>query len=115
MGRILSAGRPGSNPRGGAERAADRPGAVRYTARMTPARRLLAYLTRYRETFLRGLVCVIIATALQLSSPWILKYAIDDLNAGVTLGKLRFYALTLVALAAVGGVFRFLMRRILIG
>ena len=44
-----------------------------------------------------------------------LKYAIDDLNAGVTAGKLRTYAAALLGLAAVGGVFRFLQRRIMIG
>ena len=81
---------------------------------MSPGRRLLAYVMRHRGAFLRGLVCVVITTAIQLSSPWVLKFAIDDLHAGVTLGKLRFYALALFGLAAVGGVFRFLMRRIII-
>ena len=44
-----------------------------------------------------------------------LKYAIDDLNAGVTAAKLRFYAAAVVGLAAFGGVFRFLQRRIIVG
>ena len=61
------------------------------------------------------MACVVITTAIQLLSPWVLKNAIDDLNAGVTRGKLAMYAALLLAIALVGGAFRFLMRRILIG
>jgi ATP-binding cassette, subfamily B, multidrug efflux pump len=82
---------------------------------MPPARRLLGYVTRYRRSFLLGLACVITTTAISLAGPWILKYAIDDLTANVTAAKVRFYAVALLALAAAGGVFRFLMRRIIIG
>src|SRR6266545_4649656 len=81
---------------------------------MSPARRLLGYLFRYRRAFVLGFLCVVATTAISLTSPWILKYAIDDLSAGVTLAKVRLYALALLALAASGGVFRFLMRRIII-
>ena len=61
------------------------------------------------------MACVVITTAIQLLSPWVLKNAIDDLNAGVTRGKLAMYAALLLTIALVGGAFRFLMRRILIG
>ena len=82
---------------------------------MSPRQRLLAYLMRYRGAFLKGLACVVLTTALQLAGPWVLKFAIDDLTAGLTAGKLQFYALLLLALAVASGVFRFLQRRILIG
>jgi ATP-binding cassette subfamily B protein len=82
---------------------------------MSPRQRLFAYLTRYRRAFATGMVCVVLTTALQLLSPWVLKFAIDDLTAGVTVEKLRRYAALLLALAALSGVFRFLMRRVLIG
>src|SRR5262245_27904198 len=82
---------------------------------MTPGRRLLAYVGRYRPTFLRGLACVVITTALQLGNPWVIKYAVDDLHTGVTLQKLGVYAGVVLGLAAFGGYFRLLMRRILIG
>ncbi len=82
---------------------------------MSPRKRLFAYLTRYRRAFAAGMACVVLTTALQLLSPWVLKYAIDDLTESVTLGKLRGYAGILLALAAASGVFRFLMRRVLIG
>ncbi len=77
--------------------------------------RLLPYLLRYKRAFLLGLGCVIVTTAIQLLSPWVLKNAIDDLNRGVTRQKLGLYAALLLAIALVGGTFRFLMRRILIG
>ena len=51
-------------------------------------RRLLPYVNRYRRAFIIGMVCVFSTTTFQLLSPWILKYAIDDLNHGVTRQKL---------------------------
>jgi ATP-binding cassette subfamily B multidrug efflux pump len=77
--------------------------------------RLFPFLLRYQRAFLLGLACVVATTAIQLLSPWVLKLAIDDLNSGVTRGKLAAYAALLLAIAVVGGAFRFLMRRILIG
>jgi ATP-binding cassette subfamily B protein len=83
---------------------------------MRPAvRRLLPFLDRYRRQFATGLVCVVASTAIQLLSPWILKYAIDDLTTGVTRAKLAFYGGVLLGVACVGAVFRYLMRLILIG
>jgi ATP-binding cassette, subfamily B, multidrug efflux pump len=83
---------------------------------MRPAfRRLLPFLLKYRRQFVTGLVCVVITTTIQLLSPWVLKYAIDDLTAGVTRQKLAFYAALLLGIACVGAVFRYLMRQILIG
>jgi ATP-binding cassette, subfamily B, multidrug efflux pump len=78
-------------------------------------RRLLPFLLVYRRQFITGLLCVIVTTTIQLLSPWVLKYAVDDLNAGVTRSKLAFYAATLLGIACIGGVFRYLMRQILIG
>jgi ATP-binding cassette subfamily B protein len=72
-------------------------------------------MDRYRGMFARGLLCVVVSTSLQLGNPWVLRYAIDDLHRGVTRGKLGFYAAGVLLLAAIGSVFRFLMRRILIG
>ena len=62
-----------------------------------------------------GFVCAIATTAISLAAPWILKYAIDELAEGATLGRIRAYAAALIALAVLGAVFRFLMRRIIIG
>jgi len=82
---------------------------------MTPTRRLLAYVRRYRAAFTLGFLCIVATTAISLAGPWVLKYAIDDLTAAVTAAKLAFYGGALLGLAAVGGIFRFLQRRIIIG
>jgi len=82
---------------------------------MSPVRRLLGYARPYRRDFLIGLASVVIATAISLASPIVLRYAVDDLTGGVTRTKLFEYGALLLAVGVVGGVFRFLMRRILIG
>jgi ATP-binding cassette subfamily B multidrug efflux pump len=82
---------------------------------MSPVRRLLGYARPYRRDFLLGLAAVVVATAISLASPIVLRYAVDDLTTGVTRTKLLEYGALLLAIGVVGGVFRFLMRRILIG
>jgi ATP-binding cassette subfamily B multidrug efflux pump len=78
-------------------------------------RRLLGYVARYRRQYAVGLACGVAATGFSLAGPWVLKYAIDDLLLGVTRDKVLFYAVGLLALAVIGGLFRFLVRRIVIG
>ena len=83
---------------------------------MSPTRRLFSYVGRYRGAFILGFFCIVATTAISLAGPWVLKYAIDDLTkTGVTAAKLRLYGGAILGLAAVGGVFRFLQRRIVIG
>jgi ATP-binding cassette subfamily B protein len=81
---------------------------------MSPARRLVAYMARYRRAFILGFVCVLINSGLQLTAPWLLKLAVDDLARAATLDKVRLYGLAMLGLAAVGGYFRFQMRRVII-
>jgi ATP-binding cassette subfamily B protein len=81
----------------------------------SPNRRLLGYLAPHRRSFLIGFLCAVLTTAISLAGPWVLKHAVDDLAAGVTMEKTRGYAAALFVLAAVGGIFRFLMRRVVIG
>lgn len=80
-----------------------------------PFRRLLPYVLRYRRQFLLGLVCVVLSSTFQLLSPWVLKFAIDDLARAVTRQKLITYAALLLAVSCVRAIFLFLMRRIIIG
>ena len=82
---------------------------------MSPFARLVPYLLRFRRQLAVGLLCLVMTTALSLLGPWVLRYAIDDLTADVTRGKLGLYAGLLVGLAVVGGVFRFLVRRVIVG
>jgi ATP-binding cassette, subfamily B, multidrug efflux pump len=78
-------------------------------------RRLLAYVLRYRRAFVLGLVCSVATTSITLASPKILQYAVDDLTRSVTRAKLLEYGALLLSVGLVAGIFRFLMRRILIG
>ena len=83
---------------------------------MSPSRRLLAYVGRYRGAFTVGFFCIVATSGITLAGPWVLKYAIDDLaKTGVTTAKLGFYGGAILGLTALGGVFRFLQRRIIIG
>ncbi len=82
---------------------------------MSPFRRLLGYAFRYRRDFIIGLVCVVVTTAIALAAPLVLRDAIDDLASGVTRAKLVEYGALLLAIGVVGGVFRFFMRRVIIG
>ncbi len=72
-------------------------------------------MLKYRRAFAIGFACVIVTAAVGLAGPWVLKYAIDDLGQGVDTGKIAFYAWIILGLTAVGGFFRFVMRRIIIG
>jgi ATP-binding cassette subfamily B protein len=78
-------------------------------------RRLLPYLLLRRRRLLLGLLCLTLTTAFSVASPWVLRYAIDDLTVLVTPRKLMAYAAALVALVLFEGLFRYYMRMILIG
>src|SRR5262245_2283571 len=82
---------------------------------MSPFRRLFGYVRRYRREFSLGLGCTVITQAVTLASPKVLQYAVDDLTHGVTRAKLLLYGSLLLGIGIVGGVFRYLMRRIIIG
>ena len=82
---------------------------------VSPVRRLLPYFHRHRRALTLGFACILATTAIQLLSPWVLKYAVDDLTSGVTRAKLRQYAIVLFAIALLGGFFRYLMRKVVIG
>jgi ATP-binding cassette, subfamily B, multidrug efflux pump len=82
---------------------------------VSPVRRLLGYVLRYRRKFALGLSCVVITRSVALAGPAVLGVAIDDLTRGVTRAKLAGYGALLLAIGLVGGVFMFLQRRILIG
>lgn len=81
----------------------------------TGSGQLTGFVVRYRGRFALGLSCVVLTNAIALSAPWVLKHAVDDLQASVTGGKLRFYAWLILAIAAAGGVARFAMRSVIIG
>ena len=75
----------------------------------------MRYGLRYRRDYVLGLAAVAATTAIGLTAPLVLQRAVDDLMTRVTREKLALYGGLLFAIAVVGGVFRFLMRRILVG
>ena len=83
--------------------------------------KLLPYLLRHRRRFAAGSVFLVATTAIQVVTPWVLKYAVDDLEAGISGadgaagGRLHLYAGAIIGMACAAGVCRFLMRRIIIG
>ena len=82
---------------------------------MSPTRRLIAYVVRYRRKFVLGLACVVVTRSVALAGPTVLGRAIDDLTQEVTRGKLAGYGALLLTIGLLGGLFQFLARRILIG
>ncbi len=83
--------------------------------RRRAVRTVLRYLGRYRRGLAIGAVCLVLNDAFLLVRPWVLKLAVDDLGRGVVRSRLGLYAMLIVGVAAASGVFRFLMRRIIIG
>jgi ATP-binding cassette subfamily B protein len=81
---------------------------------VTPVRRLLHYVRRYRREYLLGFASLLLCSTLFAVSPLVLQYAIDDLSAGVTRAKLVLYAGMLLLIAGLAGYFRYRMRRIII-
>jgi ATP-binding cassette subfamily B protein len=76
---------------------------------------LRPYLSRYRRDLVLGGGALLLTNFFTLLGPWATKYAVDDITRGASAGKFQSYALLLVGLAVVQGVFRYYMRQILIG
>src|SRR5438093_9346989 len=81
---------------------------------MRHLRRLLPYVRRHRARIAGGLLCLVLTTALSVASPWVLRYAVDDLTLRVTREKLWLYSGLIVGLVLLEGVFRYYMRMVLI-
>jgi ATP-binding cassette, subfamily B, multidrug efflux pump len=76
---------------------------------------LRGYLYPHRGRIAAGFLCVILTNLFLLTMPRVMGYAVDSLKESVTREKLAFYAALIIGLAACEGVFRFLMRRLIIG
>jgi len=70
---------------------------------------------RHRAGLLWGIACVVCSNVVKLAEPQVLRFAIDDLYRGVTAEKLGRYALAVLGLAILAGLFRFGMRHWVIG
>jgi ATP-binding cassette subfamily B protein len=73
------------------------------------------YLARYRGGLAIGGLCLILSDVFSNATPWILKLIVDGLKEGFTPRRLATLAALFVGVTVVAGIFRFLMRRIMIG
>jgi ATP-binding cassette, subfamily B, multidrug efflux pump len=78
-------------------------------------RPLLPYLKRYRWGFVAGTVCIVLSNGAWAGLPRVIGKAAQSLEGGATRHKLLIFAMQVLALAAVRGVFLFLTRWIVIG
>jgi len=78
-------------------------------------RPLFPYLKKYRASYVVGTVCVFLNNGIWILPPLVIGRAIDDLHLGVTRHKLFTYALLLLGLACIKGIFQFLTRWVVIG
>ncbi len=76
---------------------------------------LIPYLRQYRARIAIGVVMVLMTNVAVVITPQVLGSAIDDLAGGAEAGLLLRYAGLLLALSCAEGLFRYLMRWILIG
>ncbi|MCH6568917.1 MAG: ABC transporter ATP-binding protein [Acidobacteria bacterium] len=87
--------------------------------RLDPRKRqlftLIPYLKKYQAKIIIGATMVLLTNIVAVVSPWILRNAIDRLYLEISRDILLYYAALLIAASVVEGLFRFLMRRILIG
>jgi ATP-binding cassette, subfamily B, multidrug efflux pump len=82
---------------------------------VSPSRRLLAYLSRYRRRYAAGVGCLVLASALSLAIPWTVKSAVDALERHGREARLGPYVGMIVLLAAGHGLARLGSRFTIIG
>jgi len=88
---------------------------VLYTERVSPTRRLLGYLRRYRGRYAAGTGCLLLASAFSLGIPWTVKNAVDALShqgGGAAIGR---GALAILLLAVGHGLARLASRFAMLG
>lgn len=81
---------------------------------MEQLKKFARYIRPYRGVILLGIFFILVSMAFGLLIPLLIGQAVDDLNAEVTWNKLSYYALVILGVNLVSGVFLFLQRRLLI-
>ncbi|MBC8205032.1 MAG: ABC transporter ATP-binding protein [FCB group bacterium] len=73
------------------------------------------YFFQYKLHLIIGALTILLTNTFGAVKPMILKYAIDDLQKDIQWEKILYLAAAIIALAVIQGVFRFIMRRVVIG
>ncbi|HKG21523.1 MAG TPA: ABC transporter ATP-binding protein [Blastocatellia bacterium] len=81
---------------------------------MSPLRKLLSYFAPYKRQLVFGISCIFLTNLIKLTSPYVLRQAIDGLAAGVAYSTMNVYGGLILLIALGMGVFLFLQRRTLI-
>jgi len=68
--------------------------------------RLWGYLRHHRLRYLGGIACLVAATTLSMTIPWLYKQVVDGIAAGAGPRQLARYLGLVVVIAVVGGVVR---------
>lgn len=75
---------------------------------------LWPYMRKYRQLWIAGFVSVAISNLFMVAGPWILRSAINSLQGNVTTMGLALYAVAILGVTVVSGIFRYFMRQTLI-
>ena len=78
-------------------------------------RPLFPYFKKYWRGYVLGTICVFCNNGIWVLFPQVIRRAVDGMLQGVTRQKLLTYALLLLAVAAIKGIFQFLTRWVVIG
>ena len=76
---------------------------------------LKTYLLRHKKDFMLGAVLSIGTNISALLIPYVLRYTIDGLQTAISKQTLLLYAVFIIAIAGIGGFFRYLMTRRIMG
>ena len=76
---------------------------------------LKKYLAAHRRMFLTGLLCALLTDSLGMVFPLVIKFSVDSIGTARGANILLWSVALLIAIKLVQGLFRFLMRHILIG
>ena len=76
-------------------------------------RRLWRYVGRYRVRLAFGIACLLVATSLTMTTPWLLGQAVDAIAARADMGRVLRPVLLVVAIALVQGIVRTLSRALI--
>ncbi|MCB0730587.1 MAG: ABC transporter ATP-binding protein [Ignavibacteriae bacterium] len=81
---------------------------------MKSLKKLNKYFFRYKFKIILGIIFILFSNAAQVYIPILLKDSIDALKENISFDLIIKYAILIVAVAIVGGVFRFLIRTTII-
>lgn len=75
---------------------------------------ILPFFKKHKYKFIIGSLFVMLNSLFSIISPWVLKIGIDNIKAALSLKLLGFYALLIILLSFINGIFRYSMRKILV-